>query len=101
LSFAWQASIIGRTDRRFGARSVPERRLDTGYYLVRVKGVGTDSGQVVASAIGVSDAFCHVVNWWQAEPAVGGDADMLARVRCWSSASGIPVDTRLSVGATR
>ena len=87
LSFSWRSSFIGRTDRPFGYGwgRLGKKTTSPGRYTVRLPGVRTDGGgQVVAYAIGGSDAYCHVLRWR------GEAADVVAEVGCWSATTHKP-----------
>ncbi|WP_160096931.1 NACHT domain-containing protein [Kibdelosporangium aridum] len=103
LSFSWNTSFLGRTDRRYGHQSTASVRkprwLERGQYEVRLPGIGTNGGQVVASAIGPSDAYCHVQGWGMLDADMF-DADMFVVVKCWSTATHEPVDAEFTVGVT-
>jgi hypothetical protein len=61
---------------------------------VTLPGSGNFDGQVVVSAIGDSDVYCHVENWYT------WHTDLIVIVDCRSSATGTPVDTDLIIAAT-
>jgi hypothetical protein len=99
LSFWQQSSFVGRTDRRYGsyqstANSAETVRMAPGYYWMRMPGIGRASGQVVASAVGDSDAYCHIEGWYDSS------TDMIATIICWSAWAHAPVDTEFSVGVS-
>jgi tetratricopeptide (TPR) repeat protein len=93
LSFSWQMSFTGRTDRPFhlGPSWRPEyvEKVGTGYY-VWWQDIEIDAGQAVAYAVGDSDAYCHV-DWWDTYVTV---------VRCWSAATHAPADAEFVVGVS-
>ncbi|SHF08221.1 hypothetical protein [Streptoalloteichus hindustanus] len=98
LSFSAGSSVIGRTDRRYAnassAAGADVMRVETGYYRVRVRGLGSPSGHTAVHAVGESDAYCHVENW-----VPDGD-DLVSDVRCFSAMSHLPTDAAFFVGAS-
>jgi tetratricopeptide (TPR) repeat protein len=97
LSFSWRESAIGRIDRRYGYRHswITGYRIETGYYVAWWSDLGIDAGQVVAYAVGDSDAYCHVGRRTALESALH------AVIRCWSAATQLPADAAYVTGMTR
>ncbi|MCP2259199.1 hypothetical protein LX15_002900 [Streptoalloteichus tenebrarius] len=98
LSFSAGSSVIGRTDRHFGNASsavdADVMRVETGYYRVRSREMGSPSGHATASALGESDAYCHVENW------VPDGADLVSDVRCFSASAHSPTDAAFFIGTS-
>jgi len=75
LTFASSGSLVGRTDRPYGAFSEANDGVEnpsTGNYSIRVPGLGQDKGQAVAVARGTFSTYCHVAGW----NAAGADLDV-------------------------
>ncbi len=68
-------------------------RRATGAYTVRFPGVAGPAGQtVLVSAYGESPGPCKIASW--NEEAAN---DLVADVRCWSRATGLPANSRFTV----
>lgn len=96
LTYAAEASLIGRTDTRFGSYTQSDSGVTqsgTGVYNVPANELGEARGQVVAGAIGTSASYCHVGNW---SPS-GTTLNMV--VRCYAP-SGSPTNAGFRLGVT-
>jgi hypothetical protein len=96
LSFASEASFLGRGDRRYGEYRHDSDGVEnpsTGVYVVRANELGQDKGQVVALATGTSSTYCHVSGWGSA------GADLVMRVGCFNP-GGAAASSKFTLGVT-
>jgi hypothetical protein len=96
LSYATAGSLIGRGDRRFGDFSRSSDGVTSGavgVFTVPALELGQNRGQVVATAVGPTNAYCHTGGWG----AAGTTLNMT--VRCYGP-GGVATNSDFSLGVT-